>query len=122
MREVRIPLTPADLKEIKWADGKGHGTGADSYLMFVLPGPMYVAGIRIRWTHSNHETTFFRAFWRRSGTSDFPEESQYSWSSGLEDPMIIYIADTIDQIRIHPDLKPIDFTISEIVLLVPATD
>jgi len=36
--------------------------------------------------------------------------------------MIIYIADTIDQIRIYPDVKPVDFTISEIVLLVPVTD
>lgn len=122
MREVRIPLTPADQKEITWADGKGHGTGEHSYLMFALPKPMYVAGLRIRWTHSNHQTTFFRAFWRRSDTSDFPKEHQYYWSFGLEDPMIIYIADTIDQIRIYPDVKPVDFTISEIALLVPVTD
>jgi hypothetical protein len=122
MREVRIPLTPADLKEIKWADGKGHGIGEQSYLMFALPRPMYVAAIRMRWTHSNHQTTFFRAFWRRSDTSDFPEKYQYYWSFGLEDPMMIYIADTIDQIRIYPDVKPVDFTISEIVLLVPVTN
>jgi hypothetical protein len=122
MREVRIPLTPADQKDVKWSNGKGHGTGVNSYLMFALPKPMYVAGVRIRWTYSNHQSTFFRAFWRRSDTSDFPKEYQYYWSFGLEDPMMIYIADTIDQIRIHPDVKPVDFTISEIVLLVPTTD
>jgi hypothetical protein len=122
MREVKIPLTPAGMKEIKWKDGTGHGTGPDSYLMFALPQPTFVAGVRIRWSHSNGTTTFFRAFWRRSDTSDFPETYQYYWSFGLEDPLTIYIADTIDQIRIHPDLKPVDFTISEIVLLVPATN
>jgi hypothetical protein len=122
MREVRIPLTPADLKEIKWEDRTGHGTGPDSYLMFALPKPTFVAGIRIRWSHSNGKTTFFRAFWRRSDRSDFPDDYQYYWSFGLEDPLTIYIADTIDQIRIHPDVKPVDFTISEITLLIPSTN
>ena len=117
-----VDATPAGMKEIKWKDGTGHGTGPDSYLMFALPQPTFVAGVRIRWSHSNGTTTFFRAFWRRSDTSDFPETYQYYWSFGLEDPLTIYIADTIDQIRIHPDLKPVDFTISEIVLLVPATN
>jgi hypothetical protein len=121
MREVQIPVTPAELKGIKWEDRTGHGTGPDSYLMFALPEPTFVAGIRIRWSHSNGATTFFRAFWRRSDRSDFPEKYQYYWSFGLEDPLTIYIADTIDQIRIHPDVKPVDFTISEITVLVPPT-
>jgi hypothetical protein len=122
MREVQVPVVPADIKEIKWEDGTGHGTGPNSYLTFALPKPMFVAQIHIRWTYSNGPTTWPRAFWRRSDKADFPEKYQWYWSYGLEDPMTIYVADTIDQIRFHPDIKPIDFTISEITVLVPSTD
>jgi hypothetical protein len=119
---VLIPIVPADLKQIEWKDRTGHGSGPDSYLMFALPQPTVVAAVRIRWSHSNGYTTFFRAFWRRSDRSEFPKQHQYYWSYGLEEPLTIYIADTIDQIRIHPDVKPIDFTISEIALLVPSSN
>ena len=36
--------------------------------------------------------------------------------------MTVWICDTLDQIRIYPDKRPCDFSISEVTLLLPESD
>jgi hypothetical protein len=91
----------------------------------VLPAPEFVAGIRLRFSHSNPYSANIQVSWKKSDESAFPKSAQYIRPRCFldlqpgENTLTIYIADTIDQVRIHADDKPFDFCPSEIVLLVP---
>ena len=129
-RAIPLPVAPCTVNRVEMEPeaGKGHGFGSESYLTFPLPGPMYVAGIRIRGTCNNdlwvRQYGGFKVFFRKVGQPDFPEVPQYhglrSWSGDFG--QTIYVADTIDRIRIHPGDDLCDFHISGLDLLVPFTE
>jgi hypothetical protein len=121
-QEIPLSKTPVADNEITWHEGTAHGSGADSYLTFALPEPRYIAGIRFECSHSNAASAKLRVFWRSSDQGKFPENPQYYWAyCQQEHPVTIYVADTIDEIRIHPDDKAFEFSIVKIDLLVPDT-
>jgi hypothetical protein len=159
--EVPVPLERAAANQVAWQGGTGRGAGKDSYLVFALPEPRLVGGLRITYAHSNEEgmRPLFRVIWgrgegggadrvARGGTIDrwylgflYPlpwvlltgaadkelairnEYVDAEHGTGPEEQTVtIWIWDTIDRVRIHPDNRPCTFRISEIVLLTPAAD
>ena len=127
-REVRLPAIPTGMNQVTWEGGAGHATGNEPYLVFDLPEPMFVCGIRIRFSHSNDERMmpYFQLFWRERHRGEFADPNRYCHfqlaTGGKEVEVPVWIYDRIDQIRIHPDRRPCDFKISEIVLLLSTNE
>jgi hypothetical protein len=119
-RQSTIPVKPDLANEMAWQKGIGY------CLTIVLPAPEFVAGIRLQFSHPNYNSAHIRVWWKKDNRAAFPQKAQYDrprCSLNLEpenNTLTIYIADTIDQIRIHPGDKPFGFHISEMVVLVPA--
>ena len=117
-REVAIPLEPKDVHEAEWLGGVAHGKNEQSYITFVLPEPMFVARICVRY-NSLTAAYPFKVSWKKPGDPGFPETPQYQYGLYPPDPFDVGVADTIDAFRIHFGNEPIDFRISEIVALIP---
>ena len=130
LREVRLTLDPVDSYNVEWKGGAGRGTGAHPYLTFDLKRPTYVTGVRIKYSSKNAvgKNPWFQMTWRNSQKSeDFVERGgpgrrrflHWLLPLGKEVEFPVWICNTLDQIRIYPDKRPCEFTISEIVLLLP---
>jgi hypothetical protein len=114
--------------------------GQDPRLVYDVKTPLPVSGIRLRYTYEDTAVgaaptyfdpavargpAFFQLFWRRSDRDDFGLHKW--WFRWLdvgrgEQTMTIWVNDTIDEFRIHPDNKPCVFRLSEITLLVPVAE
>ncbi|HEV3204145.1 MAG TPA: hypothetical protein VGY77_07175, partial [Gemmataceae bacterium] len=107
-----------------WQDGLGQGLGSDSCLIFALGEPRFVYAIRLRYSFVNTGDTpvLLRIFWR-NGANGFSEDTQNAtvklMSASKEKNVTIWVNDTIDRFRLHPDNKPFGIMISGITLLVP---
>jgi hypothetical protein len=132
-REVPLSLTPTAVNGITWDEGTFRVSGEDSYLVFSVPEPTLVAGVRVTYIHSGEAggkyadtNPAFRLFWKRRDQNTFPPFQSYSntWlGTGPEEQTeTIWVDETIDQLRIHPDDKPCNFKIVNIVLIVPSEE
>jgi hypothetical protein len=132
-REVSLSLTPTTVKGLTWDRGTARVYGEDSYLDFPVAETRPIAGVRITYVHSSDTggRPAFRLFWKRSDQKDFPSDQSFPPDHTLALPWMetgpeerttgtIWIDETIDQLRIHPDDKPCDFKILNLVLIVPA--
>jgi hypothetical protein len=125
LREVTLPVVPDGLDQMTWEGGTGRGTGNDPSVVFTLSEPRFVGGIRIAFSYPDTDGSplYFRVFWRKSDQGDFNEHQFYlnaflERASG-ERTVTIWVGDTIDQFRIHPDNKYSYFALHKIVLLNP---
>jgi hypothetical protein len=127
--EVSIPVAPASVNQVIWNNGTAHGVDNNSYLIFDLHKPRFVYGIRLKYSNGSGRA-FFQMFWKRSDQDGFSKSEQLllpianiprEKDQGIK-IVTIWVNDTIEQFRIHPDNKPSVFNISEIVLLMPATE
>jgi hypothetical protein len=123
-REVEVPLTPSRVSLLEWEAGAAHVTGNDPWLSFVLPHAGYVAGIRVRYWHSNATQTssHFKLGWMRPGQAEFPEGQSYAnWAlrTGPDRETTVWLGETIGAFRIQPDNQACEFRISGLTLLVP---
>jgi hypothetical protein len=124
-QEIPLDERPAETAGITWEGDTAHGNGRDAHLTYVLPTARYVAGIRITYVHSNAagSTPSLQVFWKRPDHARFPREANFE--SGFvgtgpeEQTVTIWIASTIDRIRIVPDNQPFTWRIQTLVLLVP---
>jgi hypothetical protein len=126
-REVPLGLTPAAVHNATWDGKAGRATGARPFLVFDLEKPEFVCGLRIKYSSTNNErlNPHFQVFMHKPGRPPGSDVDQYrhlTLPTGKEVEVPIWIYKTIDRIRIHPDKRPCDFTISEIVLLIPESD
>ncbi|MCI0336969.1 MAG: DUF2721 domain-containing protein [Acidobacteria bacterium] len=141
-REVKVPLVPQSLKQVRWESGTAYMTGneAQSYILFSLPKAEYVCGIRLKYTHWNESNTlpYVLVYWKDEDQKEFAKDrsGNYSatgdygnWVRGTwgktkesESTFTLWVCDTVKDIRIHPDVRPGVFKISELVLLVPQID
>jgi hypothetical protein len=141
-REARIPLVPQSLNKVRWEDGTAYATGQwdESYMLFSLPKAEYAYGIRLKYTYRNEDNTlpFVFLFWRDEEQKRFTREryGNYSatgdhanWVRGTwgqigepESTLTFWVCDMVKDIRLHPDLRPGVFKLSELVLLTPPTD
>jgi hypothetical protein len=137
-REIRVPLNPSALSEVEWQSGTAYVTGHSPHLVFPLPQRQYVCGIRLKYVHTtkggtlpyvsvywkNGEQEAFTddRFWKHSPTGDRANWKRGTWLRLGESAttMEVWTCDWISHIRIHPDLRPCEFKILELVLLVPA--
>jgi len=122
--EVPLAPEPARVAQGTWRKGSAHLEGIDPYLIYELPEPRHVSGIRLRYTHANRRNTqaHFRLSWRHDRQYETPPNQTYgNWAlpTGEGRVTTIWVADTIKQILVQPDNQPCDFRVEEIVLLVP---
>jgi hypothetical protein len=153
-------------KGVSWKGETARMPGPDAYLDFVLPQPRYVAGIRLTvryldlpnvnlrlpqaWKNdllsetcprlqlnwkTEEQAKYVEVPWWEYTKARFQEE-RYLSPDPREQTITIWVADTIDQVRIYPDNplrcptakeryarrpphQPYSFSISEMVLLSP---
>lgn len=122
-REIPLPVEPVAVEQLTWSDGTARGSGPDSYLLFALPEPRYVAGIRIAYTHANQSgsSPVFRACWKGKGQTDFSPGQSFSsrYLDTGQAAVTLYIGEVVEQLRLYPDDRPFQFYIESMVLLVP---
>ncbi len=136
-REVPVRLVPIGLNQVRWEAGTAYGTGNYPYLVFAVPENRYVYGVRLKYSSWNEECNlpYVSIYWKRPDQTEFtkdqfwkysPTGDRANWERGTwlrlndsETTVTVWISETIDQLRIHPDLRPGVFKISEITLMVP---
>lgn len=127
--ELPLSVEPTATPQATWDNGTARGSGNDSHLLFELPQPQFVCAIRLHCSYGK-KTSFpvaLEMFWKRSGQDTSAREGHVRlqlnkpWDERPEvQTVTVWVDETIDQFRIHPDTKPWVLHISEIVLLVPA--
>lgn len=125
LREVPLSAVPDALDQMTWEGNTGRGTGNNPSVIFALPEPRFVAGIRITYSYPDTDGSplYFRAFWKRSDLEDFNERRSYlnaflERASG-ERTVTIWVGDIIDKFSIFPDNKSGFFKVSSITIMVP---
>jgi hypothetical protein len=132
-REVPLSVTPISIEGATWDKGTAHVFDKDAYLVFPVPETKPVAGVRITYVHSaepglrpDNLTSYitFKLFWKRRDQTEFSPLQSYrnNWLNTGEQTETIWVDDTIDQLRIHPDDRPCEFKILKMALIVPATE
>ena len=126
--ETRLPVAPTEVRLGHWdaATSTVHVTGVDPQVVFRLPTPRRVAGLRIRYTHANAQgaPARFALAWKQPGQSNYVDTQRVAyWTmpTGEDRQTTVWIGDTLGEFRIQPDNQPCEFHISEIVLLEPST-
>jgi hypothetical protein len=135
--EVPVLLKPAAMKDVEWRDGVAVSTSDEPSLVFDLGRDRFVAGIRlvfeyrsrsgrlpytsIQWKRKSQPEFTERQFYKRSPTGDHAVWSRASWlrPAGPETTMIVWIWDSLAEIRLNPGSQPGTFHIREFTLLVP---
>jgi hypothetical protein len=117
-----VPLTPSQLYLTRWEHNTAYVTGVDPQITFKLPRPRPVAGIRIRYAHTNRQgaPARFQLSWKRPGQSQYINTQRYAnWNlpTGEGRETTIWVDDVVEQFRIQPDNQPCEFRIDEITLL-----
>jgi hypothetical protein len=138
--EISVPLDPIALNQVTWKQDTAYATGYYPYVMFALQEERYVSGIRLKYNHRNENGTlpYVSVYWKGGDQDSFSEDQFWkytptgdraNWKRGtwtrLRDPetaSTIWICDYIKELRIHPDFTPGVFTISELVVLLPAEE
>ena len=124
-REAPLPLTPARTDLATWdaATSTARVTGVAPQITFRVDPPRPVAGLRIRYSHSNGTGTpaRFQLTWKRHGDAEYSDARRYAnWSQPTGDGVTtIWIDDVLAEFRIQPDNQPGVFRIDQIVLLEP---
>jgi hypothetical protein len=116
MQAHPLPTTPAVAHQV-------NGEGDNPFIVYALDQPRFVYGIRLtyRVLGPHPEPLHVRAEWcqrvaggyANQGIATFPRV----FGNNGEQTVTIWVNDTIDLFRIHPDNKPCRFRVSEVVLL-----
>jgi hypothetical protein len=140
VREISLPVRPIAQNHFTWENGTGKGSGKDSFLVFGWDAPQFVYAIRLKYSYGETPSApaTFRAFWRESSRNEFTEAERsvrLQLRKGVQQPSVpvfladtqvktltLWVNDTINQFRLHPDDQPVVFEILEIVLLVPEAE
>ncbi len=124
-QEQVVTLAPTEVRLARWNEGRIEVTDIDPWVRFDLPSPVYVCGIRLRYSHSGTER-FPRCAFGLPGASPDSGTSRPSSSTATG----VYRPEPIaprpsgstmrsTRIQIQPDNRPCEFTIAELTLLVP---
>jgi hypothetical protein len=119
MVEVHLPPEPVHVNQMTWKNGVGEGVGDDPYLVFKLKKPEYVYCVRLRFVLVNpqYKRSIFEAFWLEPGRNQFHAPGSHA-TYGLcaqneEQVLTVWINQTVDTLRLDPDMKPCHFEIHE---------
>ena len=121
-REEAITPELAQAHQMTWNGKRGESQGPDPYLVFALSGARRVAAVRIRFVLDGADPTpgVFQVFWMQDGVTTFREERSHRFTlipSTLERTLVVPIHDTVDRLRLDPDVRPVTFEIRAITLL-----
>ena len=98
--------------------------GDDPYLVYALPKPTYVSGVRIRFTITSLDRgpANLQIFWGLAGVRGFEQgrRSAIQPVSGepVQQEVTFWIYDRLDRLRIDPDSRPCSVSIDGLTILV----
>jgi hypothetical protein len=123
-REVTVPVKPDDLRMARWENGTAHVDGVDPQLHYVLPEARHVAGIRLKYSHSNGTggpARFWISWTSAAGAAPGPAQRYANWTmpTGGDQVTMVWVADEVKEFWIQPDNQPCEFSIKGLTLLVP---
>jgi len=125
--ETTLSNMPTALSLARWdaPTSTAHVTGVDPQFTYVLSSPRRVAGVRIRYSHTNAQgaPARFQFAWRRPGQLaylDTQRSSNWTLPTGAHRQTTVWIDDNVAEFRIQPDNQPCDFHIDEIALICPS--
>ncbi len=123
-REIPLSQGPTGLIGMRGQNGHYEAVTVDPYLVYTLPSPTPVAGVRLRYRHSNAEGLpgrFVMSWSNESSPRRLPPGRHAIWTLETREDRTttIWINATIDRLRIQPDNKPCQFDIQDLTLLVP---
>jgi hypothetical protein len=124
LRERRIPVNIVHAHDAIVAGDLVQGTGPDPYVVLALPAPAYVVAVRMRYTlQTDHPgPAQLQAYWMLAGSTQFEESQRNAILAVTADASAqvatIWIHDTIDHLRVDPDvggstLRLVDLTLLE---------
>jgi hypothetical protein len=130
LQEISIPVAPTRLNHVRYEEGITYGLGDESYLSFAQADGQFVYAIRFsysyRKTAGGHSPRILVKTNRGKGllALDLGPPCYQEETAAQETPesCLVWVNDTIRQLRVYPDVKPCVFKISEIVFLVPQTE
>jgi hypothetical protein len=115
---------PAGVHGIDWDGNGGRILGPDAYLKFELEKPELVSGVRFRFSLVDPDGMLpaMRVQWYiDTPPAGRQYNCRYESTTGEEAEIVVYIDDTISQLRIRPNNRVSSFRLSKIELLLPAT-
>jgi hypothetical protein len=124
-REVSLPLKPAmESPGVAVKDGTGQSNGTAPFLVFALPEAQPVTGIRLRCSYEHTEgAPLMRVSWCNGDAVNFKTRHFGQRKPAADEHAVtVWVYDTIDRFRVEPGADLSAFKISEITLLLPATD
>jgi hypothetical protein len=125
LREVRLTAPQAAAVGASWDGERGRSTSNAPELDFALPGPTPIAGIRMKYANVNPGgwvpflAVEFRTVDPERGRHWRTLENRFLKPDGRVTGVGFWLDATVDKVRIKPDIRPCDFTLSDIVLLLP---
>ncbi|WP_422925619.1 hypothetical protein [Singulisphaera sp. PoT] len=122
-REISLSKGPTSMTGMTGQEGHFRSTMVDPYLNYTLPAPLPVAGVRLRFRHSNPQglPARFLMLWSNDANPGRTPPGRHSiWKLATrEDKTIIVWTDaTIDHLRIQPDNKRCEFDVEDLTLLI----
>jgi hypothetical protein len=123
-QQIQGPRAPAVLHQVRWADGVAHGFTGEAYFDFFLERPRHVYAVRMTcaFPEVSQLPAKFSLSWKTGTQREFPGAKQ-TLELAFEDSQVqtvtIWVNETIDRLRIHPDTKPFLFRLAEMTLCVP---
>ena len=130
-REVPVPVEPVVVHDIAWEGGVVRSVGKDPYLMFKLPEPRFVSGIRLEYSHESEEGGLPEPFLipvKQGDWDRFSGPRARVSGSGCRGPgpetVLTWIGATVQEFCIRPATYRGTYTlrILGITLLVPAQE
>ena len=125
LREISLPIIPAGLTAVRWHEATAEVIDVDPQILFVLPQATYVAGIRLRYAHSNPagSPARFVAVWglgpEMSPNNGGGRYANWNLPTGADRETTIWVDARIDRFQIQPDNQPGTFRFDTLTLLVP---
>jgi hypothetical protein len=119
-RAIRIPVVVKSLHNMRWEDGQARGDGPESWLSLAIGPKQHVYGIILQVPPDQKQRAQVldcRVSWTSS--RDNREHAMSFELTPGEDHLAIWVDDQIDELRIRPDIRAAELSITSIVLLVP---
>ena len=123
--EEALPANIVLTHQLTWNGTVGRGEGPDPHFVLAVPAPRHVAAVRVRFvlTGPIPSAGWLEVYWRRSDTTAFDGTRSHRfmlYPSEQERTLVVWVNDTIDQLRIDPDSRPCTFELRELTMLTPA--
>lgn len=122
--EQALPFEPTDSRQIRLNGDVLESTGTNPRANYRLDRPTRVAGLRLRYDHTNAsgDPARFRLLWRRAYQPAAPTSqmlSEWNLPTGSGHELLLWIDDDVLEFLIQPDNQPCQFRIRELTLLLP---